>query len=182
MKYRILGEPMEFSYSNYKGLYREEPIYINEVNNDEQKKLAEYWEWYATEAGDGGYVTDLSRAIELVKAYKLLLDKDYEVIKFSQSSNQLYGEELLGIDICTPGGYSYLSWGLEFIKIPFAEMQPIFALIELYFRPKLNRFLLLDHEEDAILLVKLFKEIQDLKPGILETDQIYYYYVYKIIF
>lgn len=182
MKYRILGEPIESSYSNYKGLYREEPIYLNEVNNKEQKNLAKHWEWYATEAGDGGYVTDLSRVIELIKAYKLLLDKDYEVIRFSLSSNQLYGEEFIGIDICTPGGYSYLSWGLEFIKIPFVEMQPIFTLIELYFRPKLNRFLLLDHEEDANLLVKIFREIQYLKPGILETDQISYYYIFKTIF
>jgi len=63
MKFRILGDSIITSNSAYKGLYREEPIYI------EDDELYPFWDWYATEAGDGGYISDIEKAKKLVEMY-----------------------------------------------------------------------------------------------------------------
>jgi len=125
MKIRILGENMDnCSNKNYRGLYREEPRYI------EDDDILKHWNWYATEAGDGGYITDVEKSIELIKEYR---NKGiiYEMV-FIESKECESDKSFLGIDVASIGGYSLLSNGLkeeENVERKTTEFDGIFELI-----------------------------------------------------
>jgi len=171
MKFRILGDSIITSNSAYKGLYREEPIYI------EDDELYPFWDWYATEAGDGGYISDIEKAKKLVEMYAKK-GIYYEIIRIEEqeiSTKNCF----LGIDICTKGGYSLLASRLENSNTTKTEMDGIFELIKVYFQAKLNEHSLFAKSEDADLFLKVINEIQQLRPGIIEEDIFKKYYLYK---
>lgn len=90
-------------------------------------------------------------------------------------------EEFLGIDICTLGGYSFLSSGLRYKETGIAtNVDSIFLLIHKYFQPKLNEHLLFDKGEYGELFLNVITEIQSLSPGVIEEDTFRMYYLFKV--
>jgi hypothetical protein len=88
---RILGDTLILSNSTYRGLYREEPLYC--VENE----LYLFWDWYATEASDGGYVSDEIKAFKLIETYAKT-GKNYETIRIEDEESNT-SDGFLGIDI-----------------------------------------------------------------------------------
>lgn len=172
MKIRILGDVFISSNSSYRGLYREEPQY-----SDEQE-LYTFWDWYASEAGDGGYIADVKKASRLVNSYAKN-GMSYEVIRIEDEEINTI-DCFLGIDICTKGGYSLLASRFEDSSENKTELEGIFELIKNYFQPRLNINSLFETSEDATLFLKVIKEIQQIRPGMLEEDVFQKYYLYKI--
>lgn len=170
MKFRILGDVFT-SNKTYRGLYREEPQY-----SDEQDLYA-FWDWYASEAGDGGFVTDVKKASSLIKSYA---DNgmSYEIIRIEDEEIETR-DCFLGIDICTNGGYSLLATGLENSNKK-TELDGVFELVKNYFQPKLNKNCLFQTSNDATLFLKVINEIQQIRPGMLEEDVFQKYYLYKV--
>lgn len=170
MKIRILGEKIIESDKPYRGLYREEPQYV------EDEQILPYWNWYATEAGDGGYVRNVEKAAQLIEAYEKI-GLDYEMV-FVENEKINTKKGYLGIDICTKGGYSLLTNGLEGNISNTTDIDGIFELISRYFVPKLNKYCLFQTKNDASLFLKIVNEIQIMKPGLLEEDNFYMFYLY----
>ena len=126
MKIRILGDRIIQSNKTYRGLYREEPRYM------EEQELHVLWDWYASEAGDGGYIYDIEKAKKLVNTFARNSIR-YEIIRIEMetiTSNNIF----LGIDICTKGGYSLLASGLEHSNENITEFDSKFELIKIYFQ------------------------------------------------
>lgn len=172
MKIRILGDTIISSNSAYRGLYREEPIYRKE------HELYCFWDWYATEAGDGGYISDVVKASRLVETYAKN-GMCYEIIRIEEEEVNTV-DCFLGIDICTKGGYSLLASRFENTNENKTEMDGIFELIEVYFKTKLNGNSLFETNGDATLFLRVINEIQQIKPGMIEEDIFRKYYLYKI--
>lgn len=172
MKFRILGDTLISSNSTYRGLYREEPQYCTE------NELYLLWDWYATEAGDGGYVTDEIKAFKLIETYAKT-GKDFEIIRIEDEELNT-SDGFLGIDICTKGGYSLLASGLKHSNDNDTKIEGIFELIEKYFQKKLNIHSLFEKKEDSTLFLKVIREIQQILPELIEEDVFQAYYLYEV--
>lgn len=173
MKIRILGDTYITSNTAYRGLYREEPQY------KEEQELFAFWDWYASEAGNGGYVSDVEKANKLVNSYANH-GLNYDIIRIEEeeiSTNDYF----LGIDICSKGGgYSLIASGLEDSNENKTELHYIFELIKNYFKPKLNKNGLFEIYKDANLFLQVISEIQRIRPEMIEEDAFQIYYLYKM--
>lgn len=176
MNYRILGEPIDETFPNYRGLYREEPMYV-----EGEDSVNTLWDWYATKAGDGGFIHDVGKAQDLIKAYERI-GKHFELIRIDKVYSKKKNEEFLGIDISEIGGYSLLSFGLNFKKTITnkREISTLFLLIQKYFQPKLNKYFLFNNEKEAIFFLRVIEEIQIILPGMLENGSFHSYFVFRV--
>lgn len=184
MNYRILGRQMEFGKPNYRGLFRKEPYYIEKETDPE---LFQLWSWYATEAGDAGFIHDIKLAKRVVEAYRKR-GESFEIVLVSFTQLTEDGVKFLGIDVASIGGYSQLYHGLEYSLFTQGDslssssgITAILKLVQMYFTPLLNKHCLFDNLHDARLFLNIISEIRTFCPGAFEEDiTIDLYFLYKV--
>jgi len=162
--------------SDYRGLYRREPV-PDEASSDEFLRLfyrsVEYYEplvhpGITTELT----INELRRFAELSSR---MTKKEYEVVCINETSSCSYPALFYGIDVAGKGGYSMLAEGL------FLPNSPLTQILNRFFLPKLNQYSLFDTLEDAILLKDLLFELNRLHPGYVDDEDWKTYFVFKVL-
>jgi hypothetical protein len=80
-------------------------------------------------------------------------------------------KQTLGFDLTMRGWYSLLSWGLHWESDTLRQLSigPLLALLEEYFRPRLNEFGLFGDWQDARRFFDVAQTLAALSPGIWEA-------------
>lgn len=99
----------------------------------------------------------------------------FDVVGISRDIAAPYAN-LLGYDVAANGRESVLSWGIQWDAARKARLPlgPLLALMERYFRPKLNQYGLFDERETGNMFCDVLLAIQQLAPGTWEAPGHYH--------
>jgi len=169
MYYQLLGPPMTSSPSSYRGVYRSGPAYQEALPETAPVNLV--WQQYVSKHGEK--VAEEETALELARRFAEA-GQSLDLVRIEQVSDSapVSGEEgQLGFDVASHGWYSLLSWGLTWANSPQVapHAKPLLALVEAYFRPRLNAHGLFSRWEDARFFLDVAKALAALAPGFWEA-------------
>ena len=163
--YRILGEPMENSVPNYRGVYRQDPF----PSENSSKKFIELWSKYS-EAVYNGKNIELEELKQLLYIASKEGKQQYQLICFSESDISPDEYCCYGYDVIGNGGYSILGEGLFNTKSDSAVANNILKVINKYFETKLNEYGLFDSRADAEELLSILMETNNIIPNAIEKE------------
>jgi hypothetical protein len=176
-RFLILGTNMLDGYDHYKGTYRMNPGYIEELSEDSE--INQLFFWYMEVGDELGIISDIHKAKKIVELYKNLIPPQiFEVVRILEVNEPPPGnEEFLGFDLSCGYGCSLLSWGLDIDKEGEEEdrlhkqISPLIRLVKKHFKPLLNKNSLFDDSETAKFCLECLMALQDIVPGIFENEE-----------
>lgn len=174
----IRGERLGLSASigSYRGTYRAEPSYCEDLGEDHP--VNQICRWHMEEGGQIGVVHDLKKAQQLVTLYRNLRPpQKYDLLEVIRGEVPPAGT-LLGYDLSSMLHYSLLSWGLRLVECSSITdvatrkvVGPIAELIERFFRPRLNPNGLFDDYATAKFCLDTMMALQAVHPNLWEDDK-----------
>lgn len=179
--FKILSKPISNKAPvNYKGLYRSEPF----PQSEEDEEFLSLWDRYASYYEP---LHNLGITIELtfdeIKYFSNLatnqIGDNFEIIFFNEIKDCPYESEYYGIDVIGIGGYSIIGEGLFNVS----KKSILFCLMDVltrYFNNKLNCNYLFDSVDDALSFRSILKELDELKPGSIESEDWRIVHVFKV--
>lgn len=122
----------------------------------------------------------LDEALRLAAVFNTK-EPTFDVVGVSRDTAASHAN-FLGYDVAS-GRDSVLSWGIKWNAGQKATLPlgPLLALMEGYFRPKLNRYGLFDDRETAIMFREVLLAIQALVPDAWESAGYYHPEVLAIL-
>jgi hypothetical protein len=165
-------------YEHYKGTYRMNPGYIEELPEDSE--VNQLFSWYMEVGGEFHIINDIEKAKKIFELYKNLTPPQiFEVVRLLEVNETPPGnEEFLGYDLSCGYFYSLLSWGLD-IEIEGEEedrllkqISPLMDLVKKHFKPLLNKNCLFYDSETAKFCLECLMALQDIVPGLFENEEI----------
>jgi hypothetical protein len=176
-KYMILGVNMLDGYDHYRGTYRTEPSYIEELPEDHEVNVL-FW-WFMEKSGEDGIVSDKEKAIEMVETYrKLTPPQIFEVVRLLKVKERPpKKEEFLGYDISCGYGTSLLAWELDIVtkgkekEKVLRQISPLTRLVKEHFKPLLNKNCLFNDSKTAQFCLDCMMALQDIRPGLFENEE-----------
>jgi hypothetical protein len=167
MYYQLLGQTMPFSPPHYRGTYRAGPAYVEGLPDSAIPNRA-----FLQYSRQGEKLDSRDLALQLAAVFRQA-GQALDVIGIEEAtcSPPAAVEGQLGFDVSLGGWYSLLSWGLTWSGDvqPPAQVRPLLALIERYFRPRLNAHGLFARWEDARFFLDVTENLSALVPGLWES-------------
>jgi hypothetical protein len=167
MYYQLLGQPMSFSPSSYRGTSRAGPAYQEGLPESAEPNCA-----FLEYSRQGEKLDSRDQALQLAAVFRQAGQVlDVIGIEDATASPSALEEGQLGFDISLCGWYSLLSWGLTWSGDvqPPAQVRPLLALVERYFRPRLNAHGLFARWDDARFFLDVADNLSALVPGLWES-------------
>lgn len=167
--YKLLGEPPAGVPSPYRGTYRSEPIYQEELTSDSPVNRA-FYEYVSDHHSE---LASMDVALRIANEFERV-GLGYDVVRVDVA-NERPGEAVpaeIGFDVTLAGDYSFLSWGLHWggsVALPPPPSGPLCRLIEAHFKPLLNNYGLFTRWEDARFFLDVVLAESKLMPGSWES-------------
>lgn len=161
----ILERP-ENALTNYRGVDRCWPSYVDDVADDHPVNQA--FRWFCAEGGESGIIHDLGKARELVRTYlSTKPGTQWDIVQLLNANEpDEPGSTFLGYDISIQSGTSLLSSRLALSSLSAEDaLSPIVEVVHRYFRDRLNLNGLLATLADALLFLRCVTTIESLRPG-----------------
>lgn len=170
--------------TGYRGITRNGPPYAEQLPADHV--VNRLFAWYCSEGGQEGIVNDCAKAKELLASYRrygVATDLDL-VEEVDDGLEPVIGGRFLGYDMAY--GPSLLSWGMCFsdhldsLPDEHRSIEPLIRLVEEFFVARLNANGLFDDLADARFFLDCMAALQDICPGLWDSDPITSYYPMRI--
>jgi hypothetical protein len=171
--YLVLGGNYSYNDPHYRGTHRFTPYHYDAAS--ESHEVNQAFLWYCEAGGQTGIVHDLAKVFSLVEAYRSV-GQNFDVVEVKEGVDAPceHDREFLGVDISCGYNTSLLCWGLknrldDSTDPTLRRISPLIALIECYFKPKLNGNVLFDEVSDARKCLECMMALQDTYPGLWES-------------
>lgn len=190
MKLALLGKNLPYRATDYRGLDRDTPNYINEL--PENHPINEmFWE-FADRKGAYSLLDDLEYARLVVSQYSRLNPPiKFDIVELTDIDEQpqTSDHEFMGFDIACAYRISTLAEKLEtdwILDKPIRTEQdqliiPFYRVIGHYFAPLLNQNGLFTNLEDAKFCFEAQMAIQKIRPGFYEECEFKIIGLWKVI-
>lgn len=170
MYFQLLGPPMPPAPAHYRGVSRRGPSYRDALSPSASANRA--WHRYVSELGEKAPTEKI--AVEIADALAAE-GPAFDVIGLDFCTDAPPNADrgpVLGYEVTLRGGwYSLLSWGLHWDNEAAQRpgLGPLLALIEAYFRPRLNEGGLFSNWLDARRFLDVAAALSALSPGVWEA-------------
>ena len=182
MNFLILDGPRgpqlaeNLAYRAYRGTYRRQPTYCNEVPEDHE--INQLFFWFIEEGGELGVVRDLRKARRFAELWNACLeDHDrFEVVEATDGDSvPTHGGMFLGFDLSSGYNNSLLVSGLRqspgIATLP-EPVQELCRLLMRHYAPQLNSAGLFDGIEGATSCLESMSALQELSPNLFEGGEL----------